>query len=61
MNADDAHLFYRTLNTMVYIVAVLLLLYFIDKDYKLHIAIWFATYFPREARTLGLFVPTDHL
>mmetsp|Transcript_15111 Transcript_15111/g.22266 ORF Transcript_15111/g.22266 Transcript_15111/m.22266 type:complete len:163 (+) Transcript_15111:126-614(+) len=60
VNADDANLFYRSLNTLVYMVGFALLLYFVNRDYKAHLSIWFASYFPNEARTLGLFVPADH-
>jgi hypothetical protein len=52
---------WRILNRLVYFISFSLMLYIFNRDYGAHSAFWFAYYFPKEARTLGIFVPEDHM
>jgi len=51
-SVDDARSLYRGLNSMVYMIAFSVLLYYINRDYKAYLLVWFIQYFPKEARTM---------
>eukprot|EP00542_Grammatophora_oceanica_P016114 CAMPEP_0194044720 /NCGR_PEP_ID=MMETSP0009_2-20130614/16141_1 /TAXON_ID=210454 /ORGANISM="Grammatophora oceanica, Strain CCMP 410" /LENGTH=161 /DNA_ID=CAMNT_0038689315 /DNA_START=230 /DNA_END=715 /DNA_ORIENTATION=+ len=48
---------HRQWDAYVYLVCFALLVYFVNRDYNDFASWWFAWWFPKEARTLGLFVP----
>lgn len=56
-DVEDATSFHRQLNLVIYVLIICVLVYVVNRDYKNYISFWFARYFPKEARTLGLFVP----
>lgn len=56
-DVEDATSFHRQLNSVIYVLIICVLVYVVNRDYKNYISFWFARYFPKEARTLGLFVP----
>mmetsp|Transcript_2416 Transcript_2416/g.3446 ORF Transcript_2416/g.3446 Transcript_2416/m.3446 type:complete len:97 (-) Transcript_2416:66-356(-) len=56
-NYQDAHTFHRILNRLVYIISFSALIYVLNRDYNNFASFWFAYYFPKEATTLGMFVP----
>ena len=45
------------LNLVVYVVLILAIIYFLNRDYNNLATIWFTTTFPREAATLGIEIP----
>ena len=48
---------YKIVNRLVYVVAFAVLFYVTDRDYNNFASWWFAKYFPKEAGTIGMFVP----
>jgi hypothetical protein len=45
---------HQVLNRMVYFILVALLMYIANRDYGNVVTVWFITWFPREANTLGI-------
>lgn len=48
---------HRVLNSIVYIIILSFLVYVLNRDYDKFVVFWFGRFFPKEAETLGLFVP----
>lgn len=48
---------YKMFNRFVYVVAFAVLFHVLNRDYNNYASWWFARYFPKEAGTLGMFVP----
>ena len=48
---------YKMLNRFVYIIAFAVLFHVLNRDYNNYASWTFARYFPKEAGTLGMFVP----
>jgi hypothetical protein len=45
---------HQVLNRMVYVILMALLMYIANRDYGNVVTVWFITWFPREAATLGI-------
>lgn len=54
---EEGQQFHKTVNRLVYVLAFSVLFYVLNRDYNDYASFWFAHYFPKEAGTLGMFVP----
>jgi hypothetical protein len=48
---------HQVLNRMIYVILMALLMYIANRDYGNVVTVWFITWFPREAATLGILTP----
>lgn len=48
---------YKIVNRLVYVAAFAVLFFVADREYNNCASWWFAKYFPKEAATMGMFVP----